>query len=96
MLGRLWEAVAPGGHLVVQDYDLGAVGSVPRTPFDDQIAEFIGGAFTAAGCEVRAGALLPRLFQPGGRRAPGRAPTSPAGWTGSPTPRRCWREWFAA
>ena len=66
VLGRLWDAVAPGGHLVVQDYDLGAVGSVPRTPFDDQIAEFIGGAFTAAGCEVRAGALLPRMFSQAG------------------------------
>ena len=42
------------------------VGSVPRTPFDDQIAEFIGGAFTAAGCEVRAGALLPRMFSQAG------------------------------
>ena len=66
VLGRLWDAVAPGGHLVVQDYDLAAVGSVPRMPIDDQLAGFITGAFTAAGCEVRAGALLPRLFQQAG------------------------------
>ena len=66
VLGRLWAAVAPGGHLVVQDYDLAAVGSVPRMPIDDQLAGFILGAFTAAGCEVRAGALLPRLFQEAG------------------------------
>ena len=66
VLGRLWDAVAPGGHLVVQDYDLAAVGSVPRMPIDDQLAGFILGAFTAAGCEVRAGALLPRLFQEAG------------------------------
>jgi hypothetical protein len=51
---------------VVQDYDLAAVGSVPRTPIDEQLAGFITDAFTAAGCEVRAGALLPRLFQQAG------------------------------
>jgi SAM-dependent methyltransferase len=66
VLSRLWDAVAPGGHLVVQDYDLAAVGSVPRMPIDEQLAGFITDAFTAAGCEVRAGALLPRLFQQAG------------------------------
>jgi SAM-dependent methyltransferase len=70
VLGRLWEAVAPGGHLVVQDYDLSAVGSVPRTPFDDELAGFILGAFTAAGCEVRAGSLLPTLFDQAGLGLP--------------------------
>jgi 2-polyprenyl-3-methyl-5-hydroxy-6-metoxy-1,4-benzoquinol methylase len=66
VLRRLWEAVAPGGHLVVQDYDLATVGSVPRRAIDDQLSGFILGAFTAAGCEVRAGALLPRLFDQAG------------------------------
>jgi hypothetical protein len=66
VLGRLWDAVAPGGHLVVQDYDLSAVGSVPRMPIDDRLAGFILSAFTAAGCEVRAGSLLPSLFQQAG------------------------------
>jgi ubiquinone/menaquinone biosynthesis C-methylase UbiE len=66
VLGRLWDAVAPGGHLVVQDYDLSAVGAVPRTPFYDRLTDFIVGAFTAANCEVRAGSLLPRLLQQSG------------------------------
>jgi SAM-dependent methyltransferase len=66
VLARLWDAVAPGGHLVVQDYDLSAVGAVPRTPIYDRLADFIVGAFTAAGCEVRAGSLLPSLFQQAG------------------------------
>jgi SAM-dependent methyltransferase len=66
VLSRLWDAVAPGGHLVVQDYDLSAVGAVPRTPIYDQLADFIVGASTAAGCEVRAGSLLPSLFQQAG------------------------------
>jgi SAM-dependent methyltransferase len=70
VLARLWDAVAPGGHLVVQDYDLAAVGSVPRRAIDDQLSDFILGAFTAAGCEVRAGALLPRLFEEAGVGTP--------------------------
>ena len=70
VLARLWDAVAPGGHLVVQDYDLAAVGSVPRMPIDDRLAEFITRAFTEAGCEVRAGALLPRLFEQAGAGYP--------------------------
>lgn len=70
VLRRLWDAVAPGGHLVVQDYDLAGVGSVPRMPLDERLAEFILGAFTVAGCEVRAGALLPRLFQEAGLGLP--------------------------
>ena len=70
VLGRLWDAVAPGGHLVVQDYDLAAVGSVPRRAIDDQLAAFILGAFTAAGCEVRAGTLLPSLFEEAGVGTP--------------------------
>ena len=35
-------------------------------PIDDQLAGFITRAFTEAGCEVRAGALLPRLFEQAG------------------------------
>jgi SAM-dependent methyltransferase len=66
VLRRLWDAVAPGGHLVVQDYDLAGVGTVPRTPLDERLADFILSAFTAAGCEVRAGALLPWLFEEAG------------------------------
>jgi ubiquinone/menaquinone biosynthesis C-methylase UbiE len=66
VLARLWDSVAPGGHLVVQDYDLATVGSVPRMPIDDKLAGFITTAFTQAGCEVRAGALLPRLFMQAG------------------------------
>src|SRR3954452_24952299 len=38
VLGRLLDAVAPGGQLVVQDYDLATVGSVPALPIDDQLA----------------------------------------------------------
>ncbi|HEX5494454.1 MAG TPA: methyltransferase domain-containing protein [Mycobacteriales bacterium] len=66
VLSKLWDAVAPGGHLVVQDYDLSVVGSVPRTPIDERLVGLLMDAFTAAGCEVRAGSLLPRLFEQAG------------------------------
>ena len=32
VLARLWDAVAPGGYLVVQDYDAGAFGVLPDLP----------------------------------------------------------------
>jgi SAM-dependent methyltransferase len=66
VLRRLWEAVAPGGHLVVQDYDLSAVGPVPSLPAAEAVGHLIVDTFTAAGCEVRAGTLLPRLFTAAG------------------------------
>ena len=30
VLARLWEAVAPGGHLLVQDFDLRGISSLPQ------------------------------------------------------------------
>ena len=96
VLGRLWDAVAPGGHLVVQDYDLAAVGSVPRMPIDDQLAGFIlrclhRGRLRGARRGPAAPAVRARRVSDSRTR-----PTSPAGWTGSPTPRRCWRGSSAA
>jgi SAM-dependent methyltransferase len=70
VLRRLWDAVRPGGHLVVQDYDLGACGSVPPLPRTDEVVRMLGAAFAAAGCEVRAGSLLPWLFAQAGIGAP--------------------------
>ena len=32
VLARLWDAVAPGGYLVVQDYDAAAFGVLPELP----------------------------------------------------------------
>ena len=62
VLRRLWDAVAPGGHLLVQDYDVGAVGSVPALSSIDDVGRLIVAGMTAAGCEVRVGSLLPHLF----------------------------------
>ena len=62
VLRRLWEAVAPGGHLLVQDYDLRAVGVLPALASVDELTRVIVAAFTAAGCDVHVGSRLPDLF----------------------------------
>jgi SAM-dependent methyltransferase len=62
VLRRLWDAVAPGGHLLVQDYDLRAVGVLPTLASVDELRRVIVAAFTAAGCDVHVGSRLPELF----------------------------------
>lgn len=70
VLARLWAAVAPGGHLVVQDYDLASAGTAPDLPDVAAVGDLIRNAFTAAGCEIRAGVLLPQWFHDAGIGAP--------------------------
>jgi protein-L-isoaspartate O-methyltransferase len=70
VLGRLWEAVAPGGHLLVQDYDLRSAGVTPALDSTDELVRMIIGAFEAAGCDVQIGARLPQLFADAGLGAP--------------------------
>ena len=70
VLARLWDAVAPGGHLVVQDYDLRAAGVLPGLDSLAELKRVIAGAFTAVGCDVSAGARLPVLFAQAGLGAP--------------------------
>ncbi|CCH77433.1 putative Methyltransferase type 11 [Nostocoides japonicum T1-X7] len=66
VLTRLWDAVRPGGTLVVQDYDLSVVSAVPQLPSAQAVCDLLLRAFSAAGCEVRVGSLLPRLFDVAG------------------------------
>jgi ubiquinone/menaquinone biosynthesis C-methylase UbiE len=70
VLARLWDAVAPGGHLVVQDYDLRSATVLPALDSMDELKRVIIGAFTAVGCDVHAGARLPVLFDQAGLGAP--------------------------
>jgi SAM-dependent methyltransferase len=70
VLGRLWDAVAPGGHLVVQDYDLRSAEVLPSLDSVDELKRVIIGAFTAAGCDVQAGARLPVYFAQAGLGTP--------------------------
>jgi ubiquinone/menaquinone biosynthesis C-methylase UbiE len=70
VLRRLWDAVAPGGHLLVQDYDLLSCGVLPALESIDEWTRVVTGAFSAAGCDVQVGARLPLLFEEAGIGAP--------------------------
>jgi SAM-dependent methyltransferase len=70
VLARLWEAVAPGGHLLVQDFDLRGIRSLPQL---DSVADglrLVTDAFGAASADVSAGARLPQLFAQAGVGTP--------------------------
>ena len=70
VLERLWDAVAPGGHLVVQDYDVISCGVLPALDSVDECLRVVSEAFSAAGCDIRVGAALPQLFAQAGIGAP--------------------------
>jgi SAM-dependent methyltransferase len=70
VLRHLWDAVAPGGHLLVQDYDLRSVGTVPALASVEELGRVVTAAFTAAGCDVHVGSRLPELFARAGIGAP--------------------------
>jgi SAM-dependent methyltransferase len=62
VLARLWHAVAPGGHLVVQDYDLRGISVLPALDSIDELVRAFTDAFIAADADVHVGARLPQLF----------------------------------
>ena len=70
VLARLWDAVAPGGHLVVQDYDLRTVSVLPDLPSVAEVGRVINAAFSAAGADPQVGARLAQLFGRAGVGAP--------------------------
>jgi SAM-dependent methyltransferase len=70
VLARLWDAVAPGGHLVVQDYDVRSVSVLPGLDTVTEMMRVVCAAFAAAGCDIEAGARLPQLFATAGAGAP--------------------------
>jgi SAM-dependent methyltransferase len=70
VLRRLWDSVAPSGHLVVQDYNLRTSGVLPEL---DTIAEFnrvVFDTFGRVGCDIQVGHRLPVLFGDAGIGAP--------------------------
>ena len=70
MLRRLWDAVAPGGHLVIQDYDVRSAGVEPPLATVEEFKRVVLPAFAAAGCDVHVGTRLPELFARAGIGAP--------------------------
>ena len=70
VLRRLWDSVAPGGHLLIQDYDVRSVGVLPALESVDEFLRVVVAAFTAAGSDVHVGASLPQLFAEAGIGTP--------------------------
>src|SRR5215469_6324692 len=70
VLARLWDTVAPGGHLLVQDYDLRSISTLPQLDWVGELLRVWTGAFGAAGADVSAGTRLPQLFAQAGVGTP--------------------------
>ena len=70
VLRHLWSAVAPGGVLVVHDYDLRTVGTLPGLESLDEWHRVVLGAFAGAGRDIHTGHRLPQLFADAGAGAP--------------------------
>jgi SAM-dependent methyltransferase len=66
VLRRMWEWTAPGGRLVVQDYDMRTVAVEPPLPVVQEWRRVFLGAFTAVGRDIRIGHRLPALFAEAG------------------------------
>jgi ubiquinone/menaquinone biosynthesis C-methylase UbiE len=69
-LTRLWAAVAPGGHLIVQDYDFRSIGVLPDLASVGELTRVFTDAFSAVGADVHVGSRLPELFRRAGVGAP--------------------------
>lgn len=69
-LRRLWEAVAPGGYLLVQDYELRSISTLPQADWISELLRVWEGAFGAAGADVSTGTRLPQLFGQAGLGTP--------------------------
>ncbi len=70
VLRRLWQAVAPGGYLLLQDYDLSVVSVLPPTDSVVEVMRVMLETFTAVECDVRLGSRLPALMTEAGVGAP--------------------------
>jgi SAM-dependent methyltransferase len=70
VLRRLWDCVAPGGHLVVHDHDLLTSEAVPPLDTVDEFLRIVRGTFHRAGRDLRLGLGLPKLFAAAGIGTP--------------------------
>jgi ubiquinone/menaquinone biosynthesis C-methylase UbiE len=66
VLRRLWDAVAPGGHLLVQDYDVRSTDVEPALDSIDEWRRVVRAAFEARGADMEVGVHLPQLFAAAG------------------------------
>lgn len=62
LLRRLWRAVAPGGCLVIHEYDVRTAGVVPALHSVDDWKHVVLSAFSDAGRDIHIGQRVPLLF----------------------------------
>ena len=67
---RLWAAVAPGGHLVIQDFDTRTIDVVPQLETVAEFRRVFIATINAAGRHTNLGHRLPRLFAEAGIGTP--------------------------
>jgi SAM-dependent methyltransferase len=60
---NLWNWVAPGGVLLIQDYDMGVMKVTPPNALVEEGFEIIQQCFAKAGKDYRAGSSMPHYFQ---------------------------------
>jgi SAM-dependent methyltransferase len=65
-LKNLWSWVAPGGVLLIQDYDMGVMKATPPNALVEEGFEILHQCFARAGKDYRAGASMPHYFQRAG------------------------------
>lgn len=70
VLRRLWEAVTPGGHLLVHEYNLATTDVLPSLEVMQEWRRIALGAFTSAGRDLHLGHRLPSLFVEAGMGTP--------------------------
>jgi SAM-dependent methyltransferase len=70
VLRRMWRWVAPGGTLVLQDYDMRVVDSYPPLAVMDEWRRVFLGTYAAVGRDIRLGTRLPTLFAEAGIGVP--------------------------
>src|SRR4051812_43795669 len=63
MVRRLWDAVAPGGHLVLHDYDLRTSDVMPPLETMQEWKRVVMSAFSDSRRDIHAGNRLPLLLQ---------------------------------
>lgn len=70
VLRRLWNLVAPGGYLVVHEYQLATTEVLPALDVMQEWKRVALGAFAAAGRDLHLGQRLPALFDQAGVGSP--------------------------
>ena len=90
VLRRLWDAVAPGGHLVVHDYDLSAVDALPPLETMEEWNRVVLGAFTGAGCDIRDRHAPAAALRAGRARRARRHRRRRTARAAAAPPARCW------